>query len=227
MISERSLRNAGGEPLGLTEPAGPSIPRPHFVRAWAGNDLAQALAALGAELAARESIRFSLVVEGRPRALSPIAEHEICRIACGVLRNAFRHAHTRRIEAEILYGARLLRLRIRNDGKGMNANNPETGCVEMRGIGECVKRLGARLDFWSGAKTGTEVELTVPDSTAFAQPYRRYRFAQDLNVRLEERTSERTRIVRELHEMLLQSFEGFMLRFQSPLTYFRSVRQKV
>ena len=38
--------------------------------------------------------------------------------------------------------------------------------------------------------------------------------AARLNERLEERVSERTRIARELHDTLLQSFQGLMLRFQ-------------
>jgi signal transduction histidine kinase len=39
--------------------------------------------------------------------------------------------------------------------------------------------------------------------------------AHDFNVRLDERVSERTRIAQELHDTLLQSFQGLMLRFQS------------
>src|SRR5262249_19220374 len=39
--------------------------------------------------------------------------------------------------------------------------------------------------------------------------------ARRLNARLEERVNERTRIARELHDTLLQSFQGLMLRFQS------------
>src|SRR5262249_18532005 len=35
------------------------------------------------------------------------------------------------------------------------------------------------------------------------------------NVTLEARVSERTRIARELHDTLLQSFQGLLLRFQS------------
>ena len=34
---------------------------------------------------------------------------------------------------------------------------------------------------------------------------------------LEARVSERTRIARELHDTLLQSFQGLLLRFQSVL----------
>jgi len=38
---------------------------------------------------------------------------------------------------------------------------------------------------------------------------------RQFNVRLEERVSERTRIARELHDTLLQSFHGLLLRFQN------------
>ncbi|CAN5453656.1 hypothetical protein BH10ACI4_BH10ACI4_04250 [soil metagenome] len=39
--------------------------------------------------------------------------------------------------------------------------------------------------------------------------------AQQYNIRLEERLSERNRIARELHDTLLQGFQGLMLRFQA------------
>ena len=39
--------------------------------------------------------------------------------------------------------------------------------------------------------------------------------ARQFNMRLEERVNERTRIARELHDTLLQSFHGLMLRFQT------------
>jgi len=43
--------------------------------------------------------------------------------------------------------------------------------------------------------------------------------ARQFNIRLEERVSERTRIARDLHDTLLQSFHGLLLRFQTVLTY--------
>jgi signal transduction histidine kinase/ligand-binding sensor domain-containing protein len=45
--------------------------------------------------------------------------------------------------------------------------------------------------------------------------FRLRQIAHAFNVRLDERVSERTRIARELHDTLLQSFQGLMLRFQS------------
>ena len=44
--------------------------------------------------------------------------------------------------------------------------------------------------------------------------YRLHQIAREFNARLEERVDERTRIARELHDTLLQSFQGLMLRFQ-------------
>src|SRR5262249_26536551 len=44
--------------------------------------------------------------------------------------------------------------------------------------------------------------------------YRLHQMSQQFNVRLEERVVERTRIARDLHDTLLQSFQGLMLRFQ-------------
>src|SRR4030095_14405594 len=39
--------------------------------------------------------------------------------------------------------------------------------------------------------------------------------ARQFNMRLEERVVERTRIARDLHDTLLQSFHGLLLRFQT------------
>ena len=44
--------------------------------------------------------------------------------------------------------------------------------------------------------------------------------AAQFNLRLEERVSERTRIARDLHDTLLQSFQGALLRFQSAANIF-------
>ena len=44
--------------------------------------------------------------------------------------------------------------------------------------------------------------------------YRLHQLAHQFNLRMEERVAERTRIARELHDTLLQSFQGLMLRLQ-------------
>src|SRR6266404_2963219 len=44
--------------------------------------------------------------------------------------------------------------------------------------------------------------------------YRLHQIGWEFNVRLEERVGERTRIARDLHDTLLQGFQGLMLRLQ-------------
>ena len=45
--------------------------------------------------------------------------------------------------------------------------------------------------------------------------FRVRQLAHQFNIRLEERVSERTRIARDLHDTLLQSFQGLVFRFQA------------
>ena len=45
--------------------------------------------------------------------------------------------------------------------------------------------------------------------------YRLHQIAREFNVRMEERIGERTRLARDLHDTLLQGFQGLMLRLQA------------
>jgi signal transduction histidine kinase/ligand-binding sensor domain-containing protein len=49
----------------------------------------------------------------------------------------------------------------------------------------------------------------------FLYRYRLHQLDKEFNIRLEERVGERTRVARELHDTLLQSFQGLLLRFQT------------
>jgi signal transduction histidine kinase len=93
------------------------------------------------------------------------------------MRNAFRHAHAQRIEVEILYGDRWLRLRVRDDGKGIDpkllSGDGRTGHYGLHGMRERAQLAGGKLVVWSKLDSGTEVELSIPSSTAFATSYRR------------------------------------------------------
>jgi signal transduction histidine kinase len=50
--------------------------------------------------------------------------------------------------------------------------------------------------------------------------YRLYQIAREFNVRLEERVGERTRIARDLHDTLLQTFHGSLFEFQAARNLF-------
>ena len=132
------------------------------------NDLADSIRALGEELADENSAEAVLRVEvqGTPRALHPIVRDEVFRIAGEALRNAFRHAAAKQIEVELRYDERQLRVRVRDDGKGIDPEvlraEGREGHFGLRGMRERAKLAGGKLTVWSGLDTGTEVELSIP-----------------------------------------------------------------
>ena len=139
------------------------------------HDLAQAITALGEELATYDgkgnSPTFRVLVEGTPQSLDPILRDEIYRIAREALRNAFHYAQARRIEAEVTYGDPLLRLRIRDDGSGIEpevlGQGSRAGHWGLPGMRERAERIGGKLNVWSRPGAGTEVELTISGSIAY------------------------------------------------------------
>jgi signal transduction histidine kinase len=133
-------------------------------------DLSQAVRSLGEEFATENSAAFNLVVEGAARNLNPVIRDELYLIAREALQNAFSHARANHIEAEITYGERAVRLRIRDDGEGIPAQILEEGRpghYGLPGMRERAKQVGGKLDFWSRAGAGTEIELSVPGSIAY------------------------------------------------------------
>ena len=146
-----------------------------------GNDLALAISTLGKEELARDPNNhrsvFRVAVEGEPRDLHPIVRDEIYKIAAEALRNIFRHAQARRVEVEIRYDDGQFRLRIRDDGKGIDpailSRQGAEGHYGLRGMRERATVMGGTLTVWSEVDEGTEVELNVPASVAYAAPQRR------------------------------------------------------
>ncbi len=142
----------------------------------ARGNLSELLMAASKELAnagtaRHESPAFELIEEGERRTLSATANNEVCRIALELLRNAFRHADATRIEAEIRYDEQVLRVRIRDNGRGIDPKVLKEGGTAghwgLRGVRERAERIGAQLDFWSEEGAGTEVQLTVPASVTY------------------------------------------------------------
>jgi signal transduction histidine kinase len=150
------------------------------------NDLLVAIKTLGGDLAAEggghSSAGLSVEVQGTSRNLHPIVRDEIYRIVGEALRNAFRHAEANQIELELHYDERQLRLRIRDDGKGIDPNflaaEGRAGHFGLRGMRERAKLMGGKLTVWTAAQSGTEIELIIPAAHAYAAPPRRSWFAE-------------------------------------------------
>jgi len=142
------------------------------------NDLAQAVRSVADELEGEGAPTFRLVVEGPARELHPILRDDVYRIAREALRNAFSHAQAHHIEAEISYGERLLRLRIRDDGCGIPAEvlaAGRSGHYGLNGMRERARQIGASLEIWSGGGSGTEIEFSVAGGIAYQKSSRRFR----------------------------------------------------
>jgi signal transduction histidine kinase/ligand-binding sensor domain-containing protein len=136
------------------------------------NDLALAMRTLGEELAANaNSVAFQVHVEGASRDLHPILRDEVYRITGEGIRNAFRHAEAKRIEVEIHYDDRRLRVRVRDDGKGIDlkllSDDGREGHFGLRGMRERAKLIGGKLTVWSELDAGTEVDLRIPAARAY------------------------------------------------------------
>ncbi len=161
-------------------------------------DLAELLTQTGKELETAADANgnppiFRVIVEGERQTLSPALQDEVYRIARELLRNAFQHALARRIEAEIRYDNHLFRVLIRDDGKGMDPKvlkeGGQAGHWGLPGVRERAKQIGARLDFWSEAGAGTEVQLTVPVSAGSERPRDGSRFRLFRKTRSHEQQS--------------------------------------
>ena len=145
-----------------------------------GNDLALAISTLGEELAADSTSHrpaFRVAVEGESRNLHPIIRDEIYKIAAEALRNAFRHSRAHQIEAEIRYDNEQFRLRVRDDGKGIDpailSSQGSEGHYGLPGMRERATLIGGKLAVWSEVDAGTEVEVRLPAATAYATTRRR------------------------------------------------------
>ncbi len=158
------------------------------------NDLAKAVQILGEDLAAHQTATngnaatFDVEVEGAPQDVHPILRDEIYRITAEAVRNAFNHARARRIEVEIWYSAQDVRVRIRDDGAGIEPNvlgqEGREGHFGLAGMRERAEHIRGKLEVWSERGAGTEVELRLPASVAYAhKPGRRSIFTGNASTR--------------------------------------------
>ena len=134
-------------------------------------DLTEALAATGEELAQGRAVAFRCVVDGTPRDLVQGVRDEAYRIGREALVNAFRHAEAASIEVQVVFTEEELRVRIRDDGIGVDPETVALGSRPdhwgMQGMRERARTIGARFDLWSRPGAGTEIELRIPAEAAY------------------------------------------------------------
>ncbi len=133
-------------------------------------DLAQSLARAAEEIGNGSEVKISVTAQGQAQTLDPVALDEIYCIGREAMTNAFRHAKGKSIEVEVDYASWELRLRIRDDGRGIDPNILEDGRpghIGLASMRERAERVGGQLDIVSGPGAGTEIELKVPAARAY------------------------------------------------------------
>lgn len=133
-------------------------------------DLDQAFSRVWQELASYQAVDFRVIVEGQSRPLHPMIRDEIYRIGREAIINALRHSDANNIEVEIEYATHDLRIMVRDDGRGIDAQvlrSGRDGHFGLSGMRERAERVGAKLKVWSRPAGGTEVELFIPGNVAF------------------------------------------------------------
>jgi len=139
-----------------------------------GVDLPTAFQRFAEESSPDRMTTFETVVQGSVRELHPMVREESYSVGREAIINAFKHSESRNIEVELIYDSREFRLRIRDDGRGIDPHILENGGRAehwgLRGMRERANRIGAQLELWSRPLAGTEVGLTVPAATAYRSP---------------------------------------------------------
>ena len=133
-------------------------------------DIAEALSAVRHEFDSRGAADYRVNVKGEPRPLQPPVRDGAYRVGREALLNAFRHARARNVEVEIEYGAKGLRLIVRDDGEGIDAqvlSSGRAGHWGLSGMRERARDFGAEFEVRSRSGEGTEVRLYVPGDVAF------------------------------------------------------------
>ena len=133
-------------------------------------DLVLALSGVQQELSVEPDVDFRISVAGRQQPLRPPIKDEVYRIGREALVNAFRHSGAKRVDFELEYADSDLRMRVRDNGCGIDPELLEAGREGhwgLAGMRERATRIGGLLKISSGANAGTEVQLSIPSALAF------------------------------------------------------------
>ncbi len=151
-------------------------------------ELSKAFLRVGEEMAQGSEVALRVILEGDSRELQPEVSDEAYWIGREALVNSFSHSGARRIEVEIDYGLGELRLRFRDDGRGIDPRILESGGRPRHwgipGMRERAEKIGGTLEVSSQPNAGTEIQLSIPAQSAYRKrsaysPWRWFRRGRD------------------------------------------------
>jgi signal transduction histidine kinase len=114
---------------------------------------------------------YKVFSTGQVRALHPVCGSELLQIGREADQNAFKHAQAAAIEVELVYERDFLRMRIRDDGLGIDdevaRKGRRPGHLGLVAMNERATHIGARYRLLSKRGRGTEIEVEVPAEIAY------------------------------------------------------------
>jgi signal transduction histidine kinase len=140
-------------------------------------DLLESLRAVGSVESAGQMARFEITASGERRPLVWDTYQQLIDIGREAIRNAHRHAQASRVAMMLDYGTNSLRLRIVDNGRGIDPQilraGQRRGHFGLIGMRERATQLGAHFRIESNRTAGTRITITVPGGVAFADGRRR------------------------------------------------------
>jgi signal transduction histidine kinase len=133
-------------------------------QASSGNDLATALTSAAERITASASVKARVQVSGTYRPIDSRVEAELVRIGQEAMTNVVRHAEAEHVDVTLLFQEKMLRLTIKDDGRGFEGNPAsygQNGHFGITGMRERAEQIGARFTVTSEVAKGTEVQVEV------------------------------------------------------------------
>ena len=127
-----------------------------------GRTLAEALSALGDEVAERKGVAVSFSATGGSRPLPVRVEAGLYRMAQEALNNVVQHADAQRVTMLLVNTPQEVRLTVEDDGRGFDADQVPGERYGLVGLNERARLLGGRLHLQTSPGEGTRVEVSIP-----------------------------------------------------------------
>ena len=126
--------------------------------------LVPALRSLLDQQGRRASVAVHLSAKNVPENLDPEIQTTCFRIAQEAITNAVRHANATRIDVELARENGNLRLQVRDNGRGFDADSVQAQAVGLGliGIKERAALVGGRTKIVSSPNKGTTIEILLP-----------------------------------------------------------------
>lgn len=113
-------------------------------------------------LTAGTSVQADFSVTGAPSRLPLDVEEHLLRVGQQALTNVMQHAQARHVRVQLIFTAQQIRLRIQDDGRGLDCASKHDLGFGLIGMRQRVEQIGGWLSIVSLPDRGTTVMAAVP-----------------------------------------------------------------